>query len=109
MDGSDCVVYGTVGLVDVVHSTIPHASGLGNVFCPSGIVVRLIQQFQSFAEAAVRTHANIDWRVIGEILAIIDRSSLDLGDRSIDFADRMFFILLNGRPSDLIQIGASQT
>ncbi len=72
MDGSDGVVYGSVGLVDVVHSPIPQASGLGNVFCPSGIVVRPIQQLQSFAEAAVGTHANIDWRVIGKILAIID-------------------------------------
>ncbi len=61
-----------MGLVDMVHSSIPHASGLGHVFCPCGIVVRLIQQLQSLAEAAVGTHAYIDWRVIGEILAIID-------------------------------------
>ena len=91
------------------YGAIPHAPGLGHIFCPCGIVMCLIQQLQSFAEAAVGTHAYIDRRVIFEILAVIDRGPLDLADGCIDLTNRMFFIPLNGRPCNLVQISASQT
>ena len=109
MRGPDGVVHRAVGLVDVVNSPIPHTSCLGYVFCPRGVVVCLIQQLQSLAEAPVGTHAYIDGRVIFEILAIIDRSPLDLGDRGIDLTNRMFFIPLDGWPCNLVQIGTRQS
>ncbi len=108
-DPADGIVHRSVGLVDVVYSAIPQPSGLGHVFCPRGIVMRLIQQLQSLAEAAVGTHAYIDGRVICEIFAVIDRGPLDLIDGCIDLTNRMFFIPLNGRPCDLVQISARQT
>ena len=109
MDPADGIVHRSVGLVDVVYSSIPHPSGLRYVFCPRGIVVRLIQQLQSLAEAAVGMHAYINGRVIREILAVIDRGPLDLIDGRIDLTNRMFLIPLNGRPCDLVQISARQT
>ena len=71
--------------------------------------MRLIQQLQGLAEAAVGTHAYIDRRMIREILAVIDRGPLDLADRGIDLTNCMFFIPLYGRPCNLVQISARQT
>ena len=109
MDPADGVVDRAVGLVDMAYGAVPRTPRLGHVFCPSGIVMRLIQQLQSLAEAAIGSHAYIDRRMIGEILAVIDRCPLDLGDRCIDLTNCMFFILLYGRPGDLVQISPRQT
>jgi hypothetical protein len=109
MRSPDGIVHRAVGLVDVVYSAIPHAPRLGYVFCLCGIVVCPIQQLQSLAEAPVGTHAYIDGRVIFEVLAVIDRGPLDLGDCGIDLTNRMFFVPLNGWPCNLVQIGARQT
>ena len=108
MDPTNGIVDCAVRLVNVPYSAIPHTPRLGHVFCPRGIVMGLIQQFQCLAESAIGTHVGIDRRVIGKILAIVDRGALDLVDRCIDFADRVFFIPLNRRPGDLIQVSASE-
>jgi hypothetical protein len=79
-DSANGVVHGAVSLVDVDNSAIPHPPRLRNIFGSCSIVMRLIQQFQGLAEAAVGTHAYINLRVIFEILAVIDRSPLDLAD-----------------------------
>ena len=71
--------------------------------------VRLIQQLQRFTEAAVGTHADVDLRVILQILTVIDGGHLDLIDCRIDFADCMFFVPLDGRPCNLVKISAGQT
>jgi hypothetical protein len=109
MNPADGIVDCAVGLVDMAYGAIPHTPRLRHVFCPGGIVMRLIQQLQSLAEAAIGSHAYIDGRMIGEILAVIDRGPLDLGDRCIDLTNCMFFIPLYRWPGDLVQISARQT
>ena len=101
---ADGIIHRTVRLVDVDNSAIPHAPRLRNVFCPCGIVMRLIQQLQGLAEAAIRTHVDINRRMIFKILAVIDRGSLDLADSCIDLTNCLFFISLNRRLSDLVQV-----
>src|SRR5580698_9011961 len=107
MDPADSVVHRAMGLVDVMYSSIPHASGLGHVFCLRSIVMRPVEQLQSLAEAAIRSHVYIHSRMISEILTIINRGLLDLADGCIDLANRMFFVPLNRRPCNLVQVGAS--
>ena len=71
-DSANGVVHGAVSLVDVDNCAIPHPSRLGNILGSCSIVMRLIQQFQGLAKAAVGTHPCINRRVIFEILAVID-------------------------------------
>src|SRR5271157_45613 len=55
------------------------------IFFAGDIIVRLVEQFQGAVIATSVSHVRIDRRMVIQILAIINRSTLDLSDGFVDF------------------------
>jgi hypothetical protein len=84
-----------VGFVDVHNSAIPQAAHRGIVFFVGDVVVRFIQQFEGAMESAGAIHSGINRRMIVQVLAIPDRSSLDFIDRFVDFFNGVAFFFVH--------------
>jgi hypothetical protein len=70
------------------------------------IVVRLVDQFKSAMQAARPVEPGIDGRVIVEILAVVNRSPLDLADGVVDLMDRFPFLFPQFSVSGAFQVGS---
>jgi hypothetical protein len=88
------VIDDAMRFVDVHDSAIPQASHRGVVFFVGDVVVRFIQQFEGAMEAAGAIHSGINRRMIAQVLAIPNRSSLDFIDSFVDFLNgvALFFV-----------------
>jgi hypothetical protein len=97
-----------VGFVDVHNSAIPQAAHRGIVFFVGDVVVRFIQQFEGAMESAGAIHSGINRRMLVQVLAIPNRSSLDFIDSPVDFLNgvALFFVHVITR-SRVFQVRAS--
>lgn len=88
------VINDVVRFVDVQDGTISQATHGGIVFFVGDVVVRLIQQFEGAMESTGAIHSGINRRMIVQVLAIPNRSSLDFIDSPVDFLNgvALFFI-----------------
>src|SRR5437870_13649678 len=74
--------------IDMAHRAIAQSTGHRIVFFASYIRVCLSQQLQSLVQASRTVIGGIDIRVIMNVLAVINGSSLDLSDRGINLGYR---------------------
>jgi hypothetical protein len=79
----------------VVQSAIAKSAHAWVVFFMGNVIVRFIQQFHGAAEAAGAVHSGIDWRMIVQILAVVDSGVLDLLNGAVNFRDGVFFFFIH--------------
>jgi hypothetical protein len=104
---SDQVIDDAVRFVDVMDGAIPQTPYRGIILFAGDVVVGSIQQFHCAMEAAGAIHSGIDRRMIAQVLAIPNRSSLDFIDSFVDLFNGMafFFVHVISR-SHVFQVGA---
>ncbi len=98
-----------VRLVDVFESALLEALGEGVVFFLGDIVVSLVDEFEGPVEAAAPVEAGVNWRMIVEILAVVDGSLFDFVDGFIDFVNGFLFLFTQFAAIGTLEMGASVT
>ena len=93
-------------LVDVLHRPPLQALRKTIVLFPRDIVVCGVEQFQGAVPAAKPVQPGVDRRVIVQILAVVNRSPLDLVDGRVDFTDRSLFPFTQGSVAGLFQVSS---
>src|SRR5271166_3485175 len=88
-----------MSFVDMMQCAIPQPARGRFIFFTGDVVMRFIQKLHRSVKAAGAVYACIDWRMIVQVLAIINRSSLDFVDRTVDLFDGalLFFIHVMSR------------
>jgi hypothetical protein len=103
----DQVIDDAVRFVDVVEGAIAQTTHGGIIFFAGDIIVRLVEQFQSTVIAASAFYVRIDRRMVIQILAIINRSVLDLSDGFVDLLHGVIFFSIHAAgPSCGLQVSA---
>ncbi|MGA3072173.1 MAG: hypothetical protein ABSG56_00635 [Bryobacteraceae bacterium] len=93
-------------LVDVLQRSQLQPLRKAIVLFMRDIVVGLVDQFKSAMQAARPVEPGIDGRVIVEILAVVNRSPLDLADGVVDLMDRFPFLFPQFSVSGAFQVGS---
>jgi hypothetical protein len=74
------------------------------------IVMHMVEQLFSRVETARTVDMRIDWRMVVQVFAIINRGMLDLGNRIIDFGDGCLFVDVGpGIGTEFVQVGAGKS
>jgi hypothetical protein len=104
---NDQVIDDAVRFVDVMEGAIPQTAHGRVIFLASDIIVSFIEQLKRAVKAAGAIHSSIDRRMVVQILAIVNRSLLNLANGSVDLVDGVlfFFVHVMGR-SQILQVGA---
>jgi hypothetical protein len=103
----DQAIDDVVRFVDVAEGAIAQTAHRWIIFFAGDIVVRLVEQFQGAVIAASAIYVRIDRRVIIQILAIVNRSVLDLCDGFVDFFDGVIFFPIHAAgPCSTLQVSA---
>jgi hypothetical protein len=104
---NDQVIDDVVRFVDVMEGAIPQAPHGRVIFLVSDIIVSFIEQLQRAMIAAGAIHVSIDRRMVVQILAIVNRSLLNLANGFVDLVDGVlfFFVHVMGR-SQVLKVGA---
>jgi hypothetical protein len=106
----DQVIDDAVRFVDVVDGSIAQTAHGGIIFFAGNIIVRLVEQFQGAVIAASACDVGIDRRMVIQILAIVNRSVLDLSDSFVDLGDGViFFSIHTAGPGSALQMSAGVT
>src|ERR1700722_5535085 len=95
-----------MGAVDVFQSTRLEAIGEAVVFFARYVAVGLVEQFDGAVQAAGPIEMRVNGHVIIDVLAVIDRSVLDLKDGGIDFLDGFAFLLAAFATVGTFEVGA---
>jgi hypothetical protein len=86
------------------------AMGKTVIFFFFDVVPRRVEQLQRSMIAASALHVVVDRRVVVQVLAVIDRSPLDLCDRIINLCDSVVFLAIHAaRPGPTLQMSARMT
>src|SRR5271169_6090720 len=98
------------GAVNVIEGAVAESTGRGYVFGTGEVVMRLAEQSFRIVETICAGQVCIDRRMVAQIFAVIDGSTLDLADSSVDLLDRPRFAIIHAaiRPQ-LIKICAGKT
>lgn len=96
----------TMRLVDVLQRSHLQPLRKAIVLFTRDIVVSLVDQFDSAMQAARPVEPGINRWVIVQMLAVVDRSPLDVADGLVDFMDRFLFLLPQFSMSGAFQVGS---
>ena len=101
------VIDDVVRFVDVMEGAIPQTPDGRVIFLASDIIVSFIQQLKRAMIAAGAVHMSIDRRMVVQILAIVNRSLLNLANGFVDLVHGvlLFFVHVMGR-SQVLQVSA---
>jgi hypothetical protein len=89
------VIDDAVGLVDVVDRAIAQTPDGRIIFFTGNIVVRFVEQFKGAVKAAAAVHVGVDWRVVIEVLAVVNCGVLDFADGLVDLFDGVLFFAVH--------------
>jgi hypothetical protein len=104
---NDEAIDNAMRFIDVMDGTIAQAAHCGVVFFTSNVIVRLVQQLESAMIAPRVSHMSVDRRMIIQILAIINRSVLDLCNGFVNLLDgTLLFVVHSLGGSRALQMGA---
>jgi hypothetical protein len=84
-----------VGFVDVMKSAIPETLNGRVIFFPGNVIVGLIQELLRTTEAARAIHSRINRRMIIQVLAVVNRGTLDFVDGFVDLVDGVLFLFVH--------------
>jgi hypothetical protein len=103
----DQAIDDVVRFVDVAEGAIAQTTYRGIIFFAGDIVVRLVEQLQGAVIAASAVYVRIDRRMVIQILAIVNRSVLDLSDGFVDLFDGVIFFSIHAAgPCSTLQMSA---
>jgi hypothetical protein len=108
VDETDRVIHVVDGAVDVSERALLQALRKAVIFFMRDVLAGLVQKLARTMQTAGVIQAGINRRMIVQVFAIVDRSSLDLRDGVIDRVDRFFFLVPQFAASMNIQVGASR-
>ena len=91
----DQVFDNAVRFVDVFQGAMTQAMGKTVIFLLFDIVMGRVEQLQSPMIAASVSHVGVDRGMVIQILAVIDRSTLDLADGFVDLFDGVIFFSIH--------------
>jgi hypothetical protein len=89
------VIDDAMRFIDVMEGAIAQTAYGRIILFACDVVVRLVQQFQRAMKAAAAFHLRIDRRMVVQILPVVNRSPLNLVDRSVDLFDGVLFFLIH--------------
>jgi hypothetical protein len=89
-----CALSGFRCALDVLRRAVPKLANLGVIFFLIDVGVRLLQRFDG-AQQAASVVFHVDGRMIVKVLAVINRSAFDLGNRGVDFLNRDILVRVN--------------
>jgi hypothetical protein len=92
---NDQVIDDAMRFVDVMKGTIPKPPHGRVIFFPGDVIVSFIEQFHRAVKAAGAVHPYVDWRMIVQILAVVDRSPLNFVDGFIDLVNGVLFFFVH--------------
>ncbi len=96
-----------VRFIDVLQGATTQPVGKTVIFLFRDVVMCPIEQFERFAIAAPAVNVRINRRMVIQILAIIDRSALDLVDCFVDLGDGVIFFPIHpAGPCPALQMSA---
>ncbi|HXW91837.1 MAG TPA: hypothetical protein VEK33_14905, partial [Terriglobales bacterium] len=84
-----------VGFVDVMKSAIPETPNRGVIFFSGDVIVSLIQEFLGTTEAARAVQSRINRWMIVQVLAVVNRSTLNFVDGFVDLVDGVLFLFVH--------------
>jgi hypothetical protein len=89
------VIDDVMSFVDVMQGAVAETSYPGVVFFAGDVVVRFIKQFERAMEATGPVHAGVDWRMVVQVLAVVDGGAFDFFNGAVNFFDGMLFFLVH--------------
>ena len=84
-----------VGFVDVKKSAIAKTPNGGVIFFSGDVIVSLVQKFLRTTESARAVHSRIDRRMIAQVLAVVNRGTLDFVDSFVDLVYGVLLLLVH--------------
>ena len=103
----DQVFDDVVRFIDVLQGATTQPVGKTVIFLFRDVVMCPIEQFKRPMVAAPAFYVRIDRRMVIQILAIIDRSALDLVDSFVDLSDGVIFFPIHpAGPRPALQMSA---
>ena len=103
------MIDGAVRLADVLKRALFEAAGRRIIFFLVYIVVRLFEGLDSLVEAIGPLQVGINRRMIVQVFAVVDGSTLDLADGRIDFPDGLHGVVVDAIVSSkLVQESAGK-
>jgi hypothetical protein len=104
----DQVIDDAMRFVDVMKSAVTKTPDGRVIFFPSNVIVSFIQQVLGAVKAPGAIHSCIDWRMIVQILAVVNRSTLNFFDSFVDLVYCVLFLFIHVmRGSQVFQMSAS--
>ena len=91
----DQVFDNAVRFVDMFQGAMPQSMGKLVTFFFRDVVMRLVKQFERPVVAASVSEMRIDRRMVIQILTIVNRRVLDLGDGFVDLGDGVIFLSIH--------------
>ena len=107
-DDVDALIYFVNGLVDVSEGALLQALREGIILFASDILMRLLEKLLGPVQTACVIETGIHRRMVVQILAVIDRSSLDLVNGVVDCVDCFFFFVAKLAAIVTFQVRASR-
>jgi hypothetical protein len=96
-----------VRAVDVLQGATTQSVSKPVVFFFREVTMRLVEKFERPVIAARVSKMRIDWRMIVQILPVINRGMLDLGNGLVNFSNGMFFFTVHMAGFSLmLEVGA---
>jgi hypothetical protein len=92
---NDQMIDDAMGFVDVVQRSVAKTAHGRVIFFPGNVIVSFIQKFHGAVKAAGAVHSGIDWGMIVQVLAVVNRCPLDFVDGFVDLVDGVLFFLVH--------------
>lgn len=91
-----------VRFVDVLQSAVTQSVSKCVVFFFREIAMRFVEQFERSVIAARAPEVGVDWRMIIQILPVIDGGMLDFSNGLVDLGDSVLFLAIHMRGVGLV-------
>lgn len=97
------------GPVNVPEGALLQALREAVVFLMRNVPVRFIEKFLSAMQTAGTVQSGVHWRVVVEVLAVVNRSPLNFVDSFVDLVNGFLFLLAMRAAVRTLQMGARVT
>ncbi len=83
-------------MVNVPEGALLQALREAIIFLVRNVLARFLQQFLGAVQTAGTVQSGVNWRVIVQVFAVVNRSLLDFIDRVVDLANGFLLFLAKG-------------
>jgi hypothetical protein len=94
------------GVVNVPEGALLQPLREAVVFLMRNVLARFLEKFLSAMQTAGTVQSGVHWRVVVEVLAVVNRSPLDFIDRFVDLVNGFLVLLAKRAAVRALQMGA---